>query len=121
MRGIHFGDVFYVKRSGKEIGSETKAGRPAVIVSNEANNEKATTVNVVYLSNRRPSLPTHIQIEARGSLRESVAMCEQITTVSKLRIGDFIAKLSDAEMAQIRCAESIQLNMKRYKIVREVK
>lgn len=108
---IHYGDVFYIRKSGKETGSEQKAGRPAVVVSNDVNNRKAPTVNVVYLSDKDPCQVTHIWLPSRGRLRGSTATCEQVTTVSKLRIGDFITHLSVAEMNAISQGLRIQLNI----------
>ena len=109
---IRYGEVYYIRKSGKEVGSEQKAGRPAVVVSNNVNNYRAPTVNVVYLSDKEPSQTTHIWIPGRGRLRGSTATCEQITTVSKIRIGDFITRLSAAEMEAITKGLKVQLNIR---------
>lgn len=41
------GQIYYIESNHQEIGSEQRAGRPAVIVSNDKNNENSTTVEVV--------------------------------------------------------------------------
>lgn len=38
------GQIYYIESNHQEIGSEQRAGRPAVIVSNDKNNENSTTV-----------------------------------------------------------------------------
>ena len=45
----------------KEVNS---GGRPAVIVSNDKNNAKSNTVEVVYMTTKpKTDLPTHVYIE----------------------------------------------------------
>ena len=71
------GQIYYIESNHQEIGSEQRAGRPAVIVSNNKNNENSTTVEVVYMTTQpKNDLPTHVFI--RSSLRPSTVLCEQI-------------------------------------------
>lgn len=102
---IRRGFIYYVYRDAKETetGCEQQSGRPAIIVSNNANNAYSRTVEVVYLTTKeKPDLPTHVTI--RSSRKISIALCEQIFTVSIERIGDFIGCCSDAEMDSIDLA-----------------
>lgn len=94
------GDVFYInKGSGKNTGVEQEDGRPAVIVSNDTGNRHSEHIEVVYLTTKdKKTLPTHTKIISRVP---STALCEQITTVSKERLGDFIRHCTDEEMKAI--------------------
>ena len=94
------GDIFYVNKGG-----------PALIVSNEANNKFSTTVEVVYLTTKKKHpLPTHVEVRGRVP---SIALCEQITTVDKKRLGDFVRCCTREEMAEIDKALAISLGLKK--------
>ena len=106
---IYRGDVFFVESFGKQIGSEQKTDRPAVIVSNDKNNENSPCVEIVYLTTKpKQNLPTHCKVKA---LAQSTALCEQITTVSKERLGEFIRQCTDEEMAEIDKALAVSLGI----------
>lgn len=110
--GIKRGDIYYVERSqyAPSTGSEQWSGRPAIIVSNDKNNEFSQTVEVVYLTTRpKVDLPTHIDI--RSSQKPSVALCEQVTSVSLERIGDYVGHCADQEMQMINAALAISLDI----------
>lgn len=104
------GDIFYVMKNNNVIGKEMEAGRPAIIVSNDIGNEKSGVVEVVYLttSNKRMDMPTHINIIARVP---SVAICEQIHTVSKDRLGYYMKSCTTSEMKAIDDALKISLGL----------
>lgn len=103
------GSIWYVK-SGYSTGSEQRPGRPAIIVSNDANNKHSSTVEIVYLTTApKHDLPTHVTI--RSTSRVSTAICEQITTVATERIGSYCGTVTDAEMSSIETAMLISLGL----------
>lgn len=105
------GQIYYVRSNYREEGSEQRGGRPAVIVSNDKNNAKSNTVEVVYMTTKpKTDLPTHIYIES--ALRPSTLLCEQISTVSEGRIGEWIGELTDDEVKELDVALAISLGMK---------
>ena len=99
---IKRGDIFYIGKSPC-VGSEQWGGRPGIVVSNEENNMHSETVEVVYCTTRfKPMLPTHTTI--RSTPYDSTVLCEQVTTVSVERIGNYIGRCSEEEMRGIdRC------------------
>ena len=104
------GDIYYVNSNYQEVGSETRGGRPAVIVSNEKNNETSDTVEIVYMTTKtKTDLPTHVV--TRRAPKISTVLCEQITTVDKKRLGDWIGAVSDNELAEIDSALAISLGI----------
>ena len=106
---IKRGDIWYVD-PGHGTGSEQNGGRPAIIVSNDANNRNAETVEVVYLTCReKADLPTHVTIRSTG--KESTALCEQITTVSTSRLTSYKAHCTDQEMQALVIAMMISLGL----------
>lgn len=104
------GDIFYIQKTASVCGSEQIAGRPGIIVSNDIGNKTSETIEVVYLTTRhKAALPTHVAISS--SARESTALCEQITTVSVERVGDYCGHITDEEMEAIDEALMISLGI----------
>lgn len=94
------GEIYYIYQSGSEQESEQVAGRPAIIVSNNKGNEFSPVVEVVFLTTKEKStLPTHVEI--LSCKRPSIALCEQINTISKSRIGKYNGECTDEEMHKI--------------------
>lgn len=109
---IERGDIFYINKAGYTYGSEQQPGRPGIIVSNNQNNQSASTVEVVYCTTKeKPSLPTHMTV--LSTKYESTVLCEQITTVSVDRLGNYIGKCNEEEMKQIDLCllKSLSLNV----------
>lgn len=96
------GDIVFVRDYRHTTGSEQDAVRPAVIVSNDKGNFFAPIVEVVFLTTQeKKPLPTHTTVMCKIP---STALCEQITTVSKERISEYIRTCTKAEMQAIdRC------------------
>ena len=94
------GEIYYIYQSGSKQGSEQVAGRPAIIVSNNKGNEFSPVVEVVFLTTKEKNqIPTHVEI--LSCKRPSIALCEQIDTISKSRIGKYNGKCTDEEMHKI--------------------
>lgn len=107
---IKRGDIWYVESSYAAVGSEQRPGRPAIVVSNDKNNQHSSTVDMVYLTTQpKHDLPTHVTI--RSTNRVSTAICEQITTVAIERIGSYCGQATDEEMAAIDRAMLISLGI----------
>ena len=106
---IKRGDIYYIERF-QTTGSEQYPGRPAVIVSNNENNRHSATVEVVYLTTQpKENLPTHARVNS--CVRDSIAICEQITTVALERVGDYKGHVTDYEMAEIEAAMLASLDL----------
>lgn len=100
---IRRGEIYYIDSGYMTTGSEQRAGRPAIVVSNDMNNEFSSTIQVVYLTTQpKTDLPTHVLISSIK--RESIALCEQITAVAVERIGDYCGEVTGSEMAKIESA-----------------
>ena len=106
---IRRGDIFYVFR-GDSSGSEQRAGRPAIIVSNALCNANSRVVEVVFLTcQEKTGLPTHVLINSTG--RASTALCEQITSVDIKRLGNYVGHATESEMAELDKALAISLGL----------
>lgn len=111
MNDIKRGEMFYISRRGASYnGSEQHADRPAVVVSNNKNNENSNVVEVVYMTTQpKTDLPTHVTIRSTG--RISTVLCEQVYSVSTERVGTYIGECTDKEMENIDIALMISLQL----------
>lgn len=96
---IYRGDIFYIENKYDSYGSEQREGRPALVVSNNTGNHFSEIVSVVWLTTvEKKPLPTHCEVMSRVP---SIALCEQVITVSQNRLGSYIRTATDAEMKEV--------------------
>jgi mRNA interferase MazF len=109
------GDIYFAELD-PTIGSEIKKKRPVLIVSNNGNNKAASTVTIVPLtSNITHIYPFEVLLnEVESSLsKASKAQCQQIRTISKLRLAEKRAgKINQPLMAKIDAALKLHLALK---------
>lgn len=105
-RVVKRGQIYYIHKTPPYKGSREinpKNGRPAIIVSRDEDNYMSGTVMVVYLtsgSNVKILRDTQFKLSAGKTIR-SVAKCEQIATIDKQCIGDYICDVSKEELIQL--------------------
>src|SRR5437868_10731637 len=90
------GDIFYADLN-PTVGSEINKKRPVLIVSNDANNRAASTVTVLPLTSQiQKVFHFEVLLEKHETKMDKVskAQCQQIRTISKLRIvGDKVGQI----------------------------
>ena len=95
----HRGDIFYISKCLPTDGSEQEMERPGVIISNESGNLFGTTVIVALITSKeKKPLPVHVPVRCKVI---STVLCEQVFTVSKERLTNFIRQCTAEEMAEI--------------------
>ena len=108
------GDVYWVD-FGTNVGYEQNGNRPAIIVSNDICNKASGTVTVVPLtSKKKTALPTHVIITSKDCealSSTSLALCEQVRTIDKTRIGNKMGKISKSKMGSVTMALYEQLGI----------
>ena len=109
---IKRGEIFFISRSDNypEYGSEQYAGRPALVVSNQNLNATSSTVEIVYLTTKEKN-DSLLHVKIRSTIKPSVAICEQITSISKERIGDYYGTCTDEELQKIDIAIAKSLGL----------
>lgn len=104
---IQRGEIYHIY-SLDSYGSEQSGSRPGIIVSNGYNNRYSPTVEVVFLTTKhKKAIPTHVRISSAE--RPSIALCEQVMTVDKERLGFFIGCVTNDELDAINEALRISL------------
>lgn len=105
------GQIYYVSKTEKNVvGSEQKAGRPAIIVSNNIGNRYSKVVEVVYLTTQiKANIPTHVPI--MSARKPSIALCEEIVSVDKQRLEKYLGSITPEEMQQVNQAMMISLGI----------
>lgn len=101
-RVVKRGQLYYVHnkpafRESREL--DPKRGRPAIVVSRDGDNFMSGTVEVVYLtSEHNIKFLRETQFKLTGSkMTRSVVKCEQIDTLDKQCLGDYIGDLNAEE------------------------
>lgn len=111
-QAVRRGDICYINNDRGQIGSEMKKDRPAVVVSNDMNNRYSNEITVVFLTSKpKKNLETHVTVYSTG--RESVALCEGMTTLDKQRAGKFLGRMSRKEMDAIDKALGVAIGIDR--------
>lgn len=111
-REFHRGDIYYIHRYST-TGNEIATGRPAIIISNDRLNEKLKVVEVVFLTSKpKQPAPEHVSINSSGKL--STVICEQITSVDKDCLGNFLGVCTPDEMKRIDTALLSSLGLSNY-------
>ena len=92
------------------VGGEIRKKRPAVIISNDAANRYLNRVQVVPMTSRTDRVyPSEALV--RVNRRQSKAMADQLTTVSKRRLMNRMGKLSAPDMSKVEHAVMLQLGL----------
>lgn len=106
---INRGYIYWVTLD-PTIGSEIKKTRPAMVISNDTQNKVSSRIVVITItSNTTNIFPFETKIKIDN--KEAKALTDQIRTVDKIRVGNFIARLSRAEIIEIEKALKITLSL----------
>ena len=109
---IKRGDIFYADLS-PVLGSEQGGIKPVLIIQNDVGNRHSPTVICAAITSRmnKAKLPTHVEIDATQYqlVKNSVVLLEQIRTIDKKRLRDFICHVDRKLMIQVE--EALRVSM----------
>ena len=112
------GDIYFADLD-PVVGSEQGGTRPVIVIQNDTGNKHSPTLIVATVTTRirkKENMPTHLLIKDNPAFREaSVVQLEQIRTIDKCRIDNYLGKVTPHEMVAIEKALSISLAMEQLK------
>jgi len=112
------GEIYLVSLD-PTVGSEISKTRPALVISNDINNQFAETVTVIPITSGLEKVypfETLLSSGEGGLTKKSKAKCNQVRTISKIRLVRFIGQLDISRLNEIEKALLIHLGMNSDKI-----
>ena len=101
MEEIKRGKIYYANLS-PVVGSEQGGIRPVLVIQNDKNNKTSTTTIVAAItSKKKKNQISHISIKGFGLRSESLILLEQVRTIDKSRLLDYIGMLDNHTMEKV--------------------
>ena len=108
------GDLYYADLT-PVIGCEQGGVRPVLIIQNNVGNLHSPTVIVAALTSRnsKHNLPTHVPMNPNdcGLKAESILLLEQIRTIDRSRLKEYIGHLESEIMHVVNGAIAVSLGL----------
>ena len=108
---IRRGDIYYADLR-PAIGSEQDGIRPVLVIQNNVGNRFSPTVIVASITSRQAKahLPTHVSVgKVPGMNSRSIILLEQVRTIDKSRLLDFVGYLHPNAMRRVNRAIEISM------------
>ena len=111
-RNMRRGDIFYADLS-PVIGCEQGGIRPILILQNDIGNRYSPTVIAAAITSQtKKELPTHVEIECIETLQKnSVVLLEQIRTIDRIRLLEYIGNVSRLRMLSVDRALAVSVGL----------
>lgn len=113
-RKIRRGDIYYADLN-PVIGSEQGGRRPVLIISNDTGNRHSPTVIIAAitgLEHTKAKLPTHTIVrDIKGLEKNSIVLLEQIRTIDKQRLKQYMGMIPNNIMARVDKALAISVSL----------
>ncbi|MDM0612398.1 type II toxin-antitoxin system PemK/MazF family toxin [Clostridium perfringens] len=98
------GDIFYADLPDQK-GSEQNGLRPVVIIQNNLGNKYGRTLIVAPITSRdKKYLPVHSEIYNNSLEKDSTILLEQVTTIDKNKVKEFVGHLTRNELKKLNIA-----------------
>ena len=108
------GEIWYVSLE-PAVGHEISKTRPALIISNDKNNEYSSTITLIPITSSIDKIfpfEVFISKEHSGLSMNSKIKCNQVRTIDKLRLLKLIGKISEETLSEVEEALLIHLGIK---------
>ena len=111
---VRRGDIYYADLS-PVVGSEQGGIRPVLVIQNNIGNRHSPTIICAAITSKmnKAKLPTHIEISTRdyNIVKNSVILLEQIRTIDKQRLKEYVCHIDSAMMKKVDGAICVSLNL----------
>ena len=104
-REIRRGDIYHANLN-PVVGSEQGGYRPVLVIQNNRGNKHSPTVVVAAITSRpKHKMPTHVPLKGiEGLEKDSVVLLEQLRTIDKKRLDDYVGTLDRQQMLKVEKA-----------------
>lgn len=114
LQQIKRGDIFYADLS-PVVGSEQGGLRPVLVVQNNIGNKYSPTIIVAAITSQlsKAKLPTHLSLPAEtfNLPKDSVVLFEQLRTIDKRRLKNYVGRFDDRFMRKANEALVVSLGL----------
>jgi len=114
-RKIKRGDIYYADLT-LGVGSEQSGTRPVLIIQNNTGNKHSQTVIAAIITSRtagKTKIPTHCPIKKQQGLgRDSLVLLEQLRTIDKARLNEYIGTLDSEAMSKVDKALAVSVGLR---------
>ena len=114
-RPIHRGDIYYADLT-PATGSEQGGNRPVLVVQNNVGNHHSPTVIAAAITGyvKGKHQPTHVRLKgaACGLFRDSTVLLEQLRTLDKSRLGEYMGSIGKDKMREVDAALSVSVGLR---------
>ena len=111
---VRRGDIYYADLR-PVIGSEQGGVRPVLVIQNDIGNKHSPTVICAAITSKmnKAKLPTHVELNTRrcAMVRDSVILLEQLRTIDKQRLREFVCHVDSRLMWKVGRAIQISLEL----------
>ena len=111
---IRRGDIYYADLS-PVVGSEQGGIRPVLVIQNNVGNKHSPTIICAAITSKmnKAKLPTHIEISTRDYkiVKNSVILLEQIRTIDKQRLKEYVCHIDGAMIHKVDRAIKVSLEL----------
>ena len=114
---IRRGDIYYADLS-PVVGSEQGGIRPVLVIQNNVGTRHSPTIICAAITSKmnKAKLPTHIEISTKDYriVRNSVILLEQIRTIDKQRLKEYVCHIDGTTMQKVDRAIRVSLELATY-------
>ena len=113
-RPILRGDIYYADLS-PVTGSEQGGIRPVLVIQNNVGNRHSPTIIAAaitgYVKGRHQ--PTHVRLKGAdcGLFRDSTVLLEQLRTLDKSRLSEYVGRVGEDKMREVDAALNISVGL----------
>jgi len=108
------GDIYYADLA-PVVGCEQGGMRPVLVLQNNVGNQYSPTTIVAAITSRKGKhyLPTHTRINgySYGLRTSSVVMLEQVRTLDRSRLCEYVGHLNERDMRNVDQALAISIGL----------
>lgn len=110
---IKRGDIYYADLN-PTVGCEQGGVRPVLIIQNNVGNHFSPTVIAAAITSRRKKdMPTHVLLDEEGTrlFTDSRIMLEQVRTIDRERLKDYVGSANAATMQYVDHAIAVSFGL----------